>query len=186
MSDDDPELPDSATRTARTADSLMRDGEDSFTEKYSRHDVGELYVHAMMNELGLHVDAWGIDMRDDDGTLIQDSRMDFKVYYDEDLTDLAALIDVKTKGRPHWMGKFNLRHFHDYEVHRTSYGVPTFVIFCLLNDDENGVKKTQVVPVERNTIVDNGTRFPDGNRMAEAKEVTDDYGWEVFQARVGV
>jgi len=165
----------------RDSSTLLRDGEDSFEEKYERHDVGEAYVHGVLQEAGLDVRAWGLDARGKDGELVEDSRMDMKVY---DGDRLVALIDVKTKGRPHWMGAMNKRHYDDYIVHRHAYGVPTFVVFTLLNDDDSLVDDVQVVPVEECTFEEDGY-FPDGNRRVTAVETTEGYGWEVFQARVG-
>lgn len=118
--------------TSTEPEELDRPEGNSLLENYELHDHGEREFVRRVEELGFTVEPWGIDMRDDDGNgLVYDDKLDFKVY-DED--NLIALVDVKTKSSPRWMGRFNLRHFEHYKEHADEYDVPTFVVMFQTNN----------------------------------------------------
>lgn len=61
-------------------DDLDRPDWNSLKANYSKHDVGEAYLVGRLHQLGMHVEHWGIDMRDDDDGLIFDNKMDLRVW----------------------------------------------------------------------------------------------------------
>lgn len=71
-------------RTTQNPDDLRRPDGNELKPNYDKHDVGEVYFIERVNELGLHTEPWGIDMRDDDGGgLIHDDKMDLRLWEPE-------------------------------------------------------------------------------------------------------
>lgn len=61
-------------------DDLDRPDWNSLKANYSKHDVGEAYLKGRLEQMGLHVEHWGIDMRDHDDHLIFDNKMDLRCW----------------------------------------------------------------------------------------------------------
>lgn len=206
-----------------TPEDLDRPEGNGLKANYDLHDTGEAEFIERCEGLDLVVEEWGLDRRDDDGEdgVIYDDAMDFKVYVrcnearaekyleggvlmdtpgsaDAEPLRLAALVDVKTKSSPRYMGRFNLRHYENYTAHAAEYGVPTFVVMMQvsyggdeIHDEftfrmprvEGAVDESaRVLSSKRSDAVDT---FPDGNHAALVKH---EYrrGWGDFvSATVG-
>lgn len=185
---------------SQTSEDLSRPKGNSLLENYDLHDEGEKEFVLRVEELGLIVEPWGIDMRHDGGEdgLIYDSAMDFKVYGPSDprvfqdggSSDLAlmALVDVKTKSNPRYMGRFNLRHLRDYQEHAVEFDVPVFVVMFQVDRHSGKIQDEFVYvvrPGDEHTFItsEDGSikTFPDGNHAALIKhEYRDD--WTTFVA----
>lgn len=162
-------------RGEKTADDLNRPEWNDLESNYEKHDVGEAaFVEAMKGE-GFVVHDWGIDMRHEDGKLIYDDKMDFKVY-DGALGDLVALVDVKTKSRAYYMGELNERHYIKYYGHSEDYDVPIYVVFFEVDGGEIEdcfACRVDAGDVDENieTTMHHGLdSFPDGNSKARFPE----------------
>lgn len=154
---------------------LDRPEGNSLLENYDLHDQGEREFVERIESLGYRVEPWGIDMRhDDEGGLVYDDKLDFKVFAQEGSADgsgedkLVALVDVKTKSSPQWMGQYNLRHFEKYKARAEEFDVPTFVV--MFQVDRKGNLEDEFVQriwdkSEVLTSKDHSTvrTFPDGN-----------------------
>lgn len=175
----------------RPEDLERPEGNDLLTN-YGKHDVGEAEFIRRVQRMGLSVEEWGIDMRHDDGEdgIIYDDAMDFKVF---DGDNLVAMVDVKTKSKASWMGRFNLRHYEDYYEHAQGTSVPVFVIMMHVDTsgdskiyDEfvfeigNNGKYTDVHTSEGSDAVSN---FPDGNGAVLVKH-EHRRPWRYFEERV--
>jgi hypothetical protein len=154
---------------------LDRPEGNSLLENYEAHDVGEEWLIEQLESRRLTVEPWGIDMRHDDGDdgIIFDNKMDLKVF-DHD-GNLAALVDVKTKRSPRYMGRFNERHYEHYSEHAETFDVPCYVVFCQIGPNPDAVGDTVIDSFAAQ--IGNGhvlTRsnceavgsFPDGNGVA--------------------
>lgn len=159
-------------------DDLQRPEGNSLLENYDKHDVGEREFVRRCARRDLTVREWGIDMRHDDGEdgIIYDDKMDF-IVEDTDGNDVA-LVDVKTKSSPKWMGMFNLRHYKDYYEHAVEGGLPTFVIMFLVDGDDDAIYDEFVFEIGKhpkyNALLTSETcpvvgAFPDGNHAAIVK-----------------
>lgn len=157
--------------TDTTPSDLDRPEGNSLQENYKKHDVGHRETVERLAELDCEVVEWGIDMRDDDGDdgIIYDDKMDFKVRHDG---ETVALLDVKTKGSPRYMGRFNERHYVKYFGHAEEYDVPVFVVMYQVHYKRDQVYDEFVFDVgngEMNeNIISSGdsqavSNFPDGN-----------------------
>jgi hypothetical protein len=159
-------------RGDKTPADLDRPDGNGLQENYELHDLGHQEFVRRMRERGLTVFEWGIDMRHDDGEdgIVYDDKMDFKVY---DGDDLVALVDVKTKGSPRYMGRFNERHYVHYYGHAKKFDVPTFVVMFQVDYDTGTIYDEFVFEIRRNEAEmyesvltsdsDAVPRFPDGN-----------------------
>jgi hypothetical protein len=67
-------------RTDLDPDALDRPDWNSLKANYDIHDIGEAYFVGRMHQIGLQVEHWGIDMRDDDDGLIFDNKMDLRLW----------------------------------------------------------------------------------------------------------
>ena len=136
-------------RQKRSIDTLLRSDGNSLQEGYKLHDIGEAYFRGRMDEMGLHTEQWGIDMRDDDsGELIYDDKMDLRIWNDEGHIDCRGICDIKTKSSERWLGIFNERHLVKYTKWADLYDVPVFVFFTLVDKDANEVgSESFVVPI---------------------------------------
>lgn len=121
-------------RGDKTPDDLDRPDGNSLKENYELHDIGHAEAVTRLEAQGYTVEEWGIDRRHDDGEegIIFDDAMDFKVYWDG---ELVALLDVKTKSSPQWMGRFNARHYDHYKEHAETFDVPSFVVMFQISPD---------------------------------------------------
>lgn len=158
----------------QTAADLSRPKGNSLLENYDLHDAGEREFVRRIERLGLVVEPWGIDMRHDGGQdgLIYDSAMDFKVLTEDG--DVVALVDVKTKSNPRYMGRFNLRHLEDYREHAEEEDVPVFVVMFQVARGSEEIQDEFVYQVggEDSYISskdDSIKTFPDGNHAALVK-----------------
>ncbi|AGF91222.1 hypothetical protein HAPG_00036 [Halorubrum phage GNf2] len=140
---------------------------NSLLNNYTLHDVGEAYFRGRLDQLGLEVEQWGIDQRHNDEELIFDNKMDLRLWepldgqeyapseanqFDvgelETTWELKGVADVKTKSSSSWMGKFNLRHLAHYAEHATNYDVPVFLMFTIVNREEEEVgDESMIVPI---------------------------------------
>lgn len=123
-------------RGDKTPDDLDRPEGNSLEENYWIHDVGTEEFISRCEGLNLEVEEWGIDRREDDGSegVIYDDKLDFKVYKEKPIgvgateRQLVALVDVKTKSSPKYMGRFNARHYDEYVERADEFDVPTYVV----------------------------------------------------------
>jgi hypothetical protein len=53
---------------------------NSLQSAYQKHDIGEAYFVGRVEQMGLSVEHWGIDMRHDDDGLIFDDKMDLRLW----------------------------------------------------------------------------------------------------------
>lgn len=150
-----------------SADDLQREEWNSLKNNYSKHDIGEAYLTGRFHQIGLCVENWGIDMRDDEGDgLIFDDKMDLRLwepqgdYEDpniwpsgelahehEEATreyELKGVCDIKTKSNPDWLGVFNLRHLSHYAYWADNYDVPVFLYFTLVDMDAETVGEKNI------------------------------------------
>lgn len=157
--------------TTTTADDLDRPEGNSLVENYQKHDIGHRETVERLDERDCEVVDWGIDMRHDDGDdgIIYDDKMDLKVLMDG---EVIALIDVKTKGSPSYMGQFNERHYVKYHGHAESFDVPTFVVMYHVDYESDTIYDSFVFEVGSDDLYENVhvasdsgavSRFPDGN-----------------------
>lgn len=155
-------------------DDLDRPDWNSLLNNYSKHDIGEAYFVGRAEEMGMHVQHWGIDRRHEDENLIFDNKMDIKLWqphdgqeppldWPDDDTEfiettfdlgfekerrawsLRALVDVKTKANEDWMGKFNLRHLAHYTMHAAEYQAPAFVYMTMVDVDAQSVGRSNII-----------------------------------------
>lgn len=171
---------------------LKRPEGNSLESNYLLHDIGERYVAELFDDEDLHLEPWGIDMREDDGEdgLIYDDKMDFRVFApskDGEDTEgvgdsevfsgdqLVGLLDVKTKSSPQYMGQFNERHYVEYHGNADEYGVPTYVVMCQIDGDDvvdsfafnvHGDLYDGVMASSTHGCIN---RFPDGNGKVVVK-----------------
>jgi hypothetical protein len=154
-----------------TAADLDRPDGNGLKENYKKHDVGHQETVERLRKIGCEIVEWGIDMRHDDGDdgIIYDDKMDFKVFHNG---ELVALLDVKTKGSPKYMGRFNERHYVKYFGHAEEHDVPVFVAMYQVHYQREQVYDSFVFEVgtgEMHERVISSTdsvavnRFPDGN-----------------------
>lgn len=150
------------------ADDLQREDWNSLKNNYDKHDIGEAYFTGRMDQIGLEVENWGIDMRDDDqGGLIFDDKMDLRlwepqgdygspnIWPDSELThhheeatreyELCGVTDIKTKANPNWLGVFNLRHMAHYAYWADNYDVPVFLYFTLVDMEDEMVGEENIL-----------------------------------------
>lgn len=172
-----------------TPDELQRPKGNSLLENYDLHDEGEREFVRRIESIGLVVEPWGIDMRHDGGAegIIYDSAMDFWVKTQEG--ELAALVDVKTKSNPRYMGRFNLRHLYDYQEHAEREDVPVFVVMFQVDKQSGDIQDEfvyQVLPGDEDSFIssEDGSikTFPDGNHAAMVKHsCRESWGYLVSQ-----
>jgi len=53
---------------------------NSLQSAYQKHDIGEAYFQGRVEQIGLHVEHWGIDKRHEDDHLIFDNKMDLRLW----------------------------------------------------------------------------------------------------------
>jgi hypothetical protein len=136
-------------KTTRPIDTLQRPDGNDLQSNYSIHDVAEAYFRGRMDEMGLHTEQWGIDMRHDDENLIYDNKMDVRIWNTDGLIDLRGICDIKSKSSEDWLGIFNERHLVKYTRWADIFDVPCFVFFTIVNKDENEVgEQSFVVPIQ--------------------------------------
>lgn len=163
---------DKMERGEKTPDDLDRPDGNGLKANYEKHDVGDAELVERLESEGFRVEAWGIDMRDDDGAdgIIYDDKMDFKVFDADD--NLVGLVDVKVKSNPRYMGRFNERHYVHYYEHAERFDVPTFVAMFQVDYQSETVYDEFVFEVglgglhERvmsSESSDAVPQFPDGN-----------------------
>lgn len=63
---------------------------NSLLNNYSKHDIGEAYFQGRVEQIGLHVEHWGIDKRHHDDHLIFDNKMDLRLWEPLDGQERAA------------------------------------------------------------------------------------------------
>lgn len=177
-------------RGEKTPDDLDRPEGNGLKANYEKHDVGHAELVETLGEEGFDIVEWGIDRRDDDGEdgIIYDDKMDFKVLRDD---ELVGLVDVKTKGSPRYMGRFNQRHYKHYYQHAEEFEVPTFVVMYQVDYKTNTVHDGFTFELgidelyERVETSDDDAvpQFPDGNN---AVLVPHDYrdGFGLFISRL--
>jgi len=61
-------------------DDLDRPDWNSLKANYDKHDVGEAYFIGRVHQMGLEVEHWGIDMRNEDDSLVFDNKMDLRLW----------------------------------------------------------------------------------------------------------
>lgn len=61
-------------------DDLQRPDWNSLQKNYDKHDVAEAYFRGRADEMGLHIEHWGIDRRHEDENLIFDNKMDLRLW----------------------------------------------------------------------------------------------------------
>lgn len=150
-------------------DELERPDWNSLLNNYSKHDIGEAYFKGRVEQIGYHVEHWGIDRRHHDDHLIFDDKMDLRLWepmggqemspewpdspdaervvetFDigidtiEREWQLRAVTDVKTKASKSWFGRFNLRHLAHYTHWADHYDVPAFVYMTMVDPDAEQV-----------------------------------------------
>lgn len=155
-----------------TPEDLERPEGNGLEANYELHDVGHREVVERLNDRGLDVHEWGIDMRHDDGEdgIIFDDKMDFKIV-DPDHDEVIALVDVKTKSSPSYMGRFNERHYDHYRGYAEAYDVPVFVVMFQVDNATDAVVDEFVFDISdsygERAIRSSESRavpnFPDGN-----------------------
>lgn len=178
-------------RGDKTPSDLDRPEGNDLQTNYEKHDVGHAELVQRLGDLGCDVVEWGIDRRDDDGEdgIIYDDKMDFKVLYGG---ELVALVDVKTKSSPSYMGQFNKRHYVHYHSHAVEFDVPTFVVMFQVDYQDEEVHDEFVFEVGRDDLGERvetsdgsdavGT-FPDGNHAVLVPHEHRNR-WEYFEARI--
>lgn len=146
-----------------TPDDLNRPDWNSLLKNYDKHDIGEAYFQSRVEQIGLHVEHWGIDRRNHEDGLIFDNKMDLRLWEPLDGQtetptfwpqsnssttlvedglgewELVGVVDVKTKSNDEWMGKFNLRHLVHYAEWSRQYDVPVFIFMTMVDTDAQAV-----------------------------------------------
>jgi len=172
-----------------TPEDLGRPDGNSLKDNYKKHDVGHAETIERLQKLDCEVVEWGIDRRDDDGSdgIIYDDKMDFKIYAtteggadleggeDSEVFHngrLVGLLDVKTKGSPRYMGRFNERHYVKYYEHAQEFDVPVFVAMFQVHYNRETVYASFVFELGKNDLYEDVltssdskavSNFPDGN-----------------------
>lgn len=214
-------------RGSRSASDLNRPDWNSLEENYEAHDIGELHVKRHFEHMGFRVENWGIDKRHDDGALVYDDKMDLKIYGREpssverdyltrfnddddddedgggvidvvgDCTELAGVIEVKTKRNEDWYGVINARHLRKYVTHAESFDVPAVVYMAFIDEDYDGRGSSAIVrdtfiplqPCDDAAFDDDVTvhpqvtrsfQAPDGNQVVKL-DVDTGVGWRTVQ-----
>jgi len=168
-----------------TADDLNRPDGNSLQDGYELHDVGEAHFRELAATWGYDVVAEGIDMRDDDGSegVIYDDKLDFRLEKDG---EPCALVDVKTKSSPKWMGLFNTRHYEKYVDEAEERNLPTFVVMYLVTDgavyDSFAFNVVEDGGVIHSRDCDSVSRFPDGNEATFIRSECREGLWAVESA----
>jgi hypothetical protein len=147
---------------------------NSLKNAYQKHDVAEAYFKGRIDQIGLQVEHWGIDERENDNGLIYDNKMDLRLWepidadgvpqkwpsgnydgiahhYEEDgdRWKLRGVIDVKSKTNEDWFGICNLRHYIHYAEWARRYDVPVFIYFTMVDMDAESVgEKNVLVPIK--------------------------------------
>lgn len=170
-------------KSSQSPAQLQRPPGNDLKTNYEKHDIGQAWVMWNLEErLGLRVEEWGIDMRDDDsGNLIYEhDAVDLAVY---DGDELLCLFEVKTKSSPEWMGQFNRRHYQNYLILSEEHGVPVVLCMCLVNFKDEEVIDYFMGPVDETMTLETKTHFPDGNRRVTIKwsHMRD---WDWFEGRI--
>lgn len=174
-------------RGEKTPADLDRPAGNDLQSNYEKHDIGHAECVERLQGLGYEVTEWGIDMRDDGGDdgIIYDDKMDFKVWSGE---HLVALVDVKTKGSPKYMGRFNERHYVHYDEHAEAFDVPVFIVMFQVDYKTDTVYDEFVFEVGRGDVLtssdsDAVRSFPDGN---DAALVPHEHRkpWEYLETRI--
>lgn len=176
-----------------TPDDLERPDGNGLKENYKKHDVGHRETVDRLREIGCEVVEWGIDMRHDEGEegIIYDDKMDFKVMKDG---ELVALIDVKTKGSPRYMGRFNERHYVKYYGHAEDFDVPVFVVMYQVDYERDQVYDLFVFELGRGEMYENVissgesravSTFPDGNKAVLIPH-SEREGWRYLEMRIAM
>jgi hypothetical protein len=161
-------------KTQIDPDTLDREDWNSLKANYTTHDIAEAYFKGRVDQIGLHVEQWGIDERDNDNGLIFDNKMDLRLWepiqgqeppsqwpsdycdgvmhhYGEDGNrwNLRGVIDVKSKTNSDWFGICNLRHYIHYAEWAREYDVPVFIYFTMVDTDAESVGEQNVlVPIK--------------------------------------
>jgi hypothetical protein len=160
-------------KTQVDPDSLLREDWNSLKANYNVHDVAEAYFKGRVDQIGLQVEHWGIDEREDDNGLIYDNKMDLRLWepmdgqdapekwpsetalvpkryiYNDNEWKLRGVIDVKSKTNEDWFGICNLRHYIHYAEWARRYDVPVFIYFTMVDMEAESVgKKNVLVPIE--------------------------------------
>lgn len=155
--------------TSQDPRDLRRPEGNDLETNYTKHDIGQAYVKSVLEQHGLQADEWGIDMRDDDGDgLVFDDKMDLMVYdmsqtrLDGERGVMQAIVEVKVKTSEYWMMKLNHRHWLHYIDIAAEQDVPVFVVFLLVDDENEAVEETAWVRVDESDALHH-FRFPDGN-----------------------
>jgi hypothetical protein len=105
----------------------------SFEKGYELHDMAEAHVDTWVSRLGLRVEQWGINRREDKHVL-SDDKMDLRLY---DGDDLVAVVEVKSKQRASWFGIINRDHYHHYLQQYVEHTrVPFYIYMCRLDERE--------------------------------------------------
>lgn len=145
---------------------LDRPDGNSLLENYTLHDVGHAHLVETMTEWGYDVEDWGLDLRENTGTLVTDDRLDFRIW---DGARAVALMDVKTKSNPDWVGKMNESHYEKYAGYASRLEIPVVVGMYLLDGDD--IVEEHYIPVlggyeawAEHDIA------PDGNPLVRARE----------------
>lgn len=159
---------------------------------YEKHDIGQAEIVARLEDMDCTVHDWGIDMRDDDGEdgIIYDDKMDFQVL--DESGDLVALVDVKTKGSPRYMGRFNARHYVHYHGHSKDFDVPAFVVMFQVDYRSKTVYDGFVFEIGKGELgervlqsgdSDAVNRFPDGNEAVLVPH-SERHDWSYLERRI--
>lgn len=98
-------------------DDLNRPDWNSLLNNYSKHDIGEAYFQGRVEQIGLHVEHWGIDKRHHDDHLIFDNKMDLRLW---------EPIDGQERKPNSWPADdFSDEHWYAEEQRDTETDVPT-------------------------------------------------------------
>lgn len=72
--------------------SLQREDWNDLESNYDKHDIGQAYLTGHLHQIGLQIEHWGLDQREDDG-LTFDNRMDLRLWEPLDGQDEPVLWD---------------------------------------------------------------------------------------------
>ena len=125
----------------------------TFERGYDLHDIGEAHCRQWLADIGLSVESWGIDMRDDQHVL-GDDKMDLKAYetvLDDDRivpAALRALVEVKVKSNDEWFGIINKHHFIKYLLQVHAHDVPAFIYMTVADEDDESITQETWIPIQ--------------------------------------
>lgn len=152
---------------------IARLRDNTLADNYSVHDIASAMLIQRIEGLGYACEEHGDDKRDSED-VYSGTGVDFRIF-SPNSGETCGWFEVKSKRSAEWLLRLNLEHWEEYCGFSAYEDEPVFLVFALVDEDEDTVKEWEFVQVPAFGSNDVASELPFKSKGHSVVEIDGEY-----------